>query len=35
MRPPEPEPPKKRIGFVVEEPHAPYESSRKFKKQKK
>jgi len=25
--PPEPEPPKKRIGFMVEEPHVPYKSS--------
>jgi hypothetical protein len=24
MAPPEPEPPKKRIGFLVEEPHVPY-----------
>jgi len=27
--PPEPEPPKKRIGFLVEEPHVPYKSSKK------
>jgi hypothetical protein len=33
--PPEPEPPKKRIGFLVEEPHVPYKSSRGFKKRKK
>ncbi len=26
MRPSEPEPPKKRIGFLVEEPHVPYKS---------
>jgi hypothetical protein len=26
MAPPEPEPPKKRIGFLVEEPHVTYES---------
>ena len=26
MAPPEPEPPKKRIGFLVEEPHVPYKS---------
>ena len=26
--PPEPQPPKKRIGFVVEEPHVPYKSSK-------
>ena len=32
---PEAEPPKKRIGFLVEEPHVPYESSKGFKKQKK
>jgi phage regulator Rha-like protein len=35
MAPPEPEPPKKRIGFVVEEPHVPYESSKGSKKQKR
>jgi hypothetical protein len=29
--PPEPEPPKKRIGFVVEEPHVSYRSSRRNK----
>ena len=33
--PPEPEPPKKRIGFLVEEPHVPYDSSKGFKKQKR
>jgi hypothetical protein len=33
--PPEPEPPKKRIGFLVEEPHVPYKSSKGFKKQKR
>ncbi len=32
MAPPEPETPKKRIGFLVEEPHVPYKSSRGFKK---
>ncbi len=32
--PPEPEPPKKRIGFLVEEPHVPYKSSKESKKQK-
>ena len=32
--PPEPEPPKKRIGFLVEEPHVPYKSSKGSKKQK-
>jgi hypothetical protein len=26
MTPPEPQPPKKRIGFMVEEPHVPYKS---------
>ena len=26
MAPPEPEPPKRRIGFLVEEPHVPYKS---------
>jgi hypothetical protein len=33
--PPEPEPPKKRMGFLVEEPHVPYKSSKGFKKQKR
>jgi len=33
--PPEPEPPKKRIGFLVEEPQVPYKSSKGFKKQKR
>ena len=33
MAPPEPEPPKKRIGFLVEEPHVPYKSSKGSKKQ--
>ena len=28
MAPPEPETPKKRIGFLVEEPHVPYKSSK-------
>jgi len=32
---PEPEPPKKRIGLLVEEPHVPYESLKGSKKQKK
>ena len=32
--PPEPEPPKKRIGFLVEEPHVLYKSSRGLKKRK-
>ena len=27
--PPEPEPPKKRIGFLVEEPRVPYKSSKR------
>jgi hypothetical protein len=35
MIPPEPEPPKKRIGFLVEEPHVTYESLRGSKKQRK
>jgi hypothetical protein len=35
MVPPEPETPKKRIGFLVEEPHVPYKSSKGFKKQKR
>ena len=33
--PPESEPPKKRIGFLVEEPHVPYKTSKGFKKQKR
>jgi hypothetical protein len=33
--PPEPEPPKKRIGFLVEEPHVTYKSLKGFKKQKR
>jgi hypothetical protein len=35
MASPESEPPKKRIGFLVEEPHVPYKSSKGFKKQKR
>ena len=35
MAPPEPEPPKKRIGFVVEEPQVPYKSSRGFKRERR
>jgi hypothetical protein len=35
MAPPESEPPKKRIGFLVEEPHVPYESLKGFRKQKR
>jgi hypothetical protein len=35
MAPPEPEPPKKRIGFLVEEQHVPYESLKGSKKQKR
>jgi hypothetical protein len=35
MAPPEPEPPKKRIGFLVEEPHVPYRSPKGSKKQKR
>jgi hypothetical protein len=34
MAPPEPEPPKKRIGFLVEEPHVPYKPSRGLKGRK-
>jgi hypothetical protein len=30
-----PEPPKKRIGFVVEEPHVPYGSLKGFRKQRR
>jgi hypothetical protein len=32
--PSKPEPPKKRIGFLVEEPHVPYKPSKGFRKQK-
>jgi len=35
MAPPEPEPPKKRIGFLVEEPYVPYGTPKGFKKQKR
>ena len=35
MAPPEPEPTKKRIGFLVEEPHVPYESSKGLKMRKR
>ena len=35
MAPSEPEPPKKRIGFLVEEPYAPYKSSKGSKKQRR
>src|SRR4030043_300633 len=35
MASPEPEPSKKRIGFLVEEPHVPYKSSKGFKKQRR
>jgi hypothetical protein len=35
MAPPEPEPPKKRIGFLVEEAHIPYESLKGSKKPKR
>ena len=31
----EPETPKKRIGFLVEEPHVPYKSSKGYKKRKR
>ena len=34
MAPSAPEPPKKRIGFLVEEPHVPYKSSKGPKKHK-
>jgi len=33
MAPPEPKPPKRRIGFLVEEPHVLYKSSKGSKKQ--
>ena len=32
---PESEPPKKRIGFLVEEPHEPYKSLKRSKKEKR
>ena len=35
MEPPEPEPPKRRIGFLVEEPHIPYEPLKGSKKPKR
>ncbi len=37
MKPPEPEPetPKRRIGFLVEESRVPYRSSKGFKKQER
>jgi hypothetical protein len=35
MRPPESETPKRRIGFLVEEPHVPYKSSKEIKKKKR
>src|SRR4030066_486993 len=35
MAPPESEPPKRRIGFLVEEPHVPYKSSKEIKKKKR
>jgi len=35
MVPPESEPPKRRIGFLVEEPSVPYAVSKTFKKQRK
>ena len=35
MAPPEPEPPKKRIGFLVEEPLIPYKSSKRSKREKR
>jgi hypothetical protein len=35
MAPSEPQPPKRRIGFLVEEPRVPYKSSRGSKKQKR
>ena len=35
IAPPEPEPPKKRIGFLVEEPHVPYKSLKGSKKQRR
>ncbi len=33
--PQEPQPPKRRIGFVVEEPRVPYKSSKGFKKERR
>jgi hypothetical protein len=33
--PQEPQPPKRRIGFLVEEPRVPYKSSKGFKKERR
>ncbi len=33
--PPEPEPPKRRIGFLVEEPHVPYKTSKGSKRERR
>ena len=35
MAPQEPQRPKRRIGFLVEEPHVPYKSSKEIKKKKR
>jgi hypothetical protein len=35
MAPPEPQPPKRRIGFLVEEPHVPYGSPKGSKKERR
>jgi hypothetical protein len=35
MMPPEPEPPKRRIGFLVEEPYVPYKSSKGSKRERR
>jgi hypothetical protein len=35
MTPPDSELPKKRIGFLVEEPHVPYETSKRYKGERK
>jgi hypothetical protein len=35
MATPEPEPPKRRIGFLAEEPHVPYKSSKRSKRERR
>jgi len=35
MATPEPEPPKRRIGFLVEEPYVPYKSSKGSKRERR
>jgi hypothetical protein len=33
--PPEPQPPKRRIGFLVEEPHVPYKTLKGYKRERR